>query len=652
MEAVARTPDPAEPEPPRRCRLDPSLDIPAAYLWLRPLALLSGAAADAARVEDRALALAGSATAFTMVEALGRRPSGEVVAALGSIAELRRWAAERGAGMAARVARQLERLAAPRAPWAGLSLDRPLIMGIVNATPDSFSDGGEFLAPSRAIAHGRALAAAGADILDVGGESTRPGATPVAPEEELLRVEPVVRALAGDGFVVSIDTRHARTMAAATAAGARIINDVSALAGDGESLAVAARSGAAIALMHMQGEPQTMQADPRYSLASLDVVEHLDARIGACAAAGIERSRLVVDPGIGFGKRSAHNLELMARLGIAARAGLRRAARHLAQIAHRGTAQGRAQGAHARLARRRAAGAGARRADPARARRRRDAPGGRHLARRRRRGLAMALRALLAAILVTAALPAGPAAAADLSVAEVRAALEHATPSLPANLSGKDLRELDLSGLDFSHANLAHADLFGAKLVGANLSGADLRSARLDLAWIMRADFTGANLSGASMFGPVVAPTMAQPPASELPRFAGADFSGARVIARLAGCDLRQARFAGAQLGVDLKNQPMGQMRNDFSGADLSGADFSGADLNRAELAFANLAGANLTGANLLRADLAHADLRGAELTGADLTEADLDGAILTGAKDLAATKGLDHAVNAEKAVR
>ena len=317
LEAVARTPDPAEPELPRRCRLDPSFDIAAAYLWLRPLALLSGAAARAARAEDRALPLAGGgAVAFTMVEALGRRPSGEIVAALGTIAELRRWAAERGAGMAARVARQLERLAAPRAAWAGLSLDRPLIMGIVNATPDSFSDGGEFVAPSRAIAHGRALAAAGADILDVGGELTRPGATPVAPEEELRRVEPVVRALAGAGFVVSIDTRHARTMAAATAAGARIINDVSALAGDGESLAVAARSGAAIALMHMQGEPQTMQANPSYSLASLDVVEHLEARIAASAAAGIDRSRLVVDPGIGFGKRSAHNLELMARLGL------------------------------------------------------------------------------------------------------------------------------------------------------------------------------------------------------------------------------------------------------------------------------------------------------------------------------------------------
>ena len=125
-----------------------------------------------------------------------------------------------------------------------------------------------------------------------------------------------MRALAGAGFAVSIDTRHARTMAAAVAAGARIINDVSALAGEPESLAVAARSGAAVALMHMQGEPRTMQANPSYGLASLDIVEYLEGRIAACAAAGIDRSRVVVDPGIGFGKHTAHNLEIMARLGL------------------------------------------------------------------------------------------------------------------------------------------------------------------------------------------------------------------------------------------------------------------------------------------------------------------------------------------------
>jgi dihydropteroate synthase len=189
-------------------------------------------------------------------------------------------------------------------------------MGIINVTPDSFSDGGDFGDPAQAIAQGRALAAAGADILDVGGESTRPGATPISPEEEIRRTEPVVRALAASGALVSIDTRHAPVMAAATAAGARIINDISALSDTPQSLAVAARTGAAIVLMHMQGEPGTMQKSPTYALPSLDIVEYLEARIEAAAAAGIPRERIVVDPGIGFGKRAPHNLEIMARLGL------------------------------------------------------------------------------------------------------------------------------------------------------------------------------------------------------------------------------------------------------------------------------------------------------------------------------------------------
>jgi dihydropteroate synthase len=318
MTAAARAESarPAEPELPRHCSLGPALDIDPQHLWLRPLALLSGHAAGAALGEGRALRLAGGDIAFAMVELLGRSGAGEIVAALGGIDEARRWAAGRGGATGTRLEHQLEALATPRASWAGFTLDRPLIMGIVNATPDSFSDGGEFLAPERAIAQGRALAAAGADILDVGGESTRPGATPVATEEEIRRVEPVVRALAGAGVAVSIDTRHARTMAAATAAGARIINDVSALSGEPESLAIAARSNAALVLMHMQGEPRTMQANPAYGLASLDIVEYLETRLAACADAGIDRSRVIVDPGIGFGKSTAHNLELMARLAL------------------------------------------------------------------------------------------------------------------------------------------------------------------------------------------------------------------------------------------------------------------------------------------------------------------------------------------------
>ncbi len=294
--------------------LDRLTGVPAERLWLRPVGLLSGAAAAAARAKG-ALPLAGSGLAFSMVEILVRRHHGEVATALGSLTQVRRWA-EHGSAVATRVESQLELLSAPRAPWAGLPLDRPLLMGIVNVTPDSFSDGGDFATAESAVAHGRALLQAGADILDVGGESTRPGAMPVSAEEEVRRIEPVVRALAAAGALVSVDTRHAAVMGTALAAGARVINDVSALAGEPESLAVAARCGAAVVLMHMQGEPRTMQDNPSYTLASLDIVEYLAMRIEACAAAGIPRERIVVDPGIGFGKRSEHNLDIMARLSL------------------------------------------------------------------------------------------------------------------------------------------------------------------------------------------------------------------------------------------------------------------------------------------------------------------------------------------------
>jgi len=288
--------------------------IAADHLWLRPAGLLSGAAGATALAEGLAVPLAASGLAFPLAEILGRRPDGGVTTALVPVAQLRDWS-KRGAA-AERIAQQLERLAMPRPAWAGLALERPLLMGIVNVTPDSFSDGGEFMAADQAIRHGRALLDEGADILDVGGESTRPGAMPVPAEEEIRRIEPVVRALAAVGALVSIDTRHARVMAAALAAGARIINDVSALAGERESLALAARSGAPVVLMHMPGDPRTMQDNPSYTLASLDVLEYLAARVEACLAAGIPRERIVVDPGIGFGKRSAHNLDVIMRLAL------------------------------------------------------------------------------------------------------------------------------------------------------------------------------------------------------------------------------------------------------------------------------------------------------------------------------------------------
>jgi dihydropteroate synthase len=195
-------------------------------------------------------------------------------------------------------------------------MNRPCVMGIVNVTPDSFSDGGDRFDAERAIADGLAMWRAGADFVDVGGESTRPGAAPVAPEEELRRVRPVVAALAGEGVRVSIDSRHAEVMAGAVEAGAAVINDVTALTGDAVSLRVAADSGLPVVLMHMQGEPRSMQADPHYDDVALEVYDHLAERLAACEAAGIPRARIAVDPGIGFGKTLVHNLELLDRLTL------------------------------------------------------------------------------------------------------------------------------------------------------------------------------------------------------------------------------------------------------------------------------------------------------------------------------------------------
>jgi dihydropteroate synthase len=284
--------------------------------WLRPVSPFSGEAARRAIADGVALPLAGSERGFAVVEIVARDPNDEsgMTGAVASVADARRWAA--AGGSAAHLDAMLAAAAAPRASWAGFGFAQPLLMGIVNVTPDSFSDGGDHGEAEAAIAHGRAMLEQGADILDVGGESTRPGAAPVSPEEEIPRIEPVVRALAEGGAVVSIDTRHAATLAAALAAGARIVNDVTALTGDPRSLEVVARSGAPVILMHMQGEPQTMQQDPQYRCAPLDVLEYLQGRIDACLAAGIPRQHIVVDPGIGFGKRLPHNLQILARLSL------------------------------------------------------------------------------------------------------------------------------------------------------------------------------------------------------------------------------------------------------------------------------------------------------------------------------------------------
>ncbi len=273
-------------------------EAPASRLYLRPLRSFVGAHRDVSRLEVLVRGADGLTTAVASPE------------------ETLRWAREEGGDVGAHVSGLLERLANPPTTFAGLALDRPLIMGVINVTPDSFSDGGEAVDAAQALARGRALADAGADILDVGGESTRPGAEPVSVDDELARVLPVVRGLSEAGFAVSIDTRHARVMEAALDGGAAVINDVTALTGDPQSMGVAVVRGAPVILMHMQGDPRTMQDEPRYEDAALDVYDYLAGRVAACEAAGVERMRIAVDPGIGFGKTADHNIEILHRLGL------------------------------------------------------------------------------------------------------------------------------------------------------------------------------------------------------------------------------------------------------------------------------------------------------------------------------------------------
>jgi dihydropteroate synthase len=284
-------------------------------LYLRPVGLLRADVARHAVERGFALPLGGGSAAFTAGEIWLRSDDGIERCTL-PVADLAIWARRRGAAIEAGLERRLGALTEPASAPPGLPDRRPLIMGVVNVTPDSFSDGGRFLEPAAAIAHGRRLHAEGADIVDVGGESTRPGAAPVPADEEIRRVLPVVEALAASGIPVSIDSRNAKVMRTAIAAGARIINDVSALRHDPESLEVAGASDCPVVLMHSQGEPETMQRQPTYVSAALDVFDHLEQRILAWVAGGFDRRRLLVDPGIGFGKTVAHNVEILGHLGF------------------------------------------------------------------------------------------------------------------------------------------------------------------------------------------------------------------------------------------------------------------------------------------------------------------------------------------------
>jgi dihydropteroate synthase len=271
---------------------------------IEPLGVLHGAAAADAVAAGKARWLAGGPLAFSLAKILGGE--GRLVAA----SELPDSDA-------------LARLIAAPPAWAGLPTDRPLVMGIVNVTPDSFSDGGRHAATEIAVAAGRAMAAAGADIVDVGGESTRPGAPPTSPEVERLRVLPVIAALARNRICVSVDTRNAATMAAALDAGARIVNDVSALAHDPAAAALLAARGCPVALMHMRGTPQTMTGLTDYSDIAAGVTSELAARLAVAEAAGIARARIALDPGIGFAKAAGQNEELLARLAVLLNLGCR-----------------------------------------------------------------------------------------------------------------------------------------------------------------------------------------------------------------------------------------------------------------------------------------------------------------------------------------
>jgi len=257
--------------------------------------------------------LAGGLNWFAAVELLTIEGQRRVASELIAVAEVE-------SRLDDQLARQWQALTAARPPLQlgerTVRLDQPQVMGILNVTPDSFSDGGRFSGSHDAAIAGADMTAAGAAIIDVGGESTRPGSSPVWEGDEIDRVVPVIRQLAGGGAAISIDTRKGEVARVAVGAGARLVNDVSALTYDPRLADVTAAAGVPIVLMHHQGDPQTMQDNPRYGDVLVEVYLWLEERIAAAEAAGIARERILVDPGFGFGKSVAHNLELMNGLAI------------------------------------------------------------------------------------------------------------------------------------------------------------------------------------------------------------------------------------------------------------------------------------------------------------------------------------------------
>ena len=251
----------------------------------------------------------------TLAEVLVRT-HGDLFVAQGSLADIEQWAERLPETQARRVFVQIDRLRTRPGMFAGLDLSEPRVMGIINATPDSFSDGGTALEPGDAICQAGTMLEAGAAILDVGGESTRPGACPVDTDEERRRVLPVIENLAATGAIVSIDSRKADVVQPALEAGAAIVNDISALTHDPRTMDVVAVFGVPVILVHALADPRTMQDSPAYDHVSLDIHDYLEERIAACLRAGIARENIAVDPGIGFGKTEEHNFTLLRDLAL------------------------------------------------------------------------------------------------------------------------------------------------------------------------------------------------------------------------------------------------------------------------------------------------------------------------------------------------
>ncbi len=287
-----------------------------ARLYVRPTAFV-----DAPFGFDGQVArLAGGMVWFAAVELIARVGARRVVQTLIPVERLGQAREALPAGLRARFDGLWSRLVAGRPALElgtrTLRFDGPSVMGIVNVTPDSFSDAGRLADAEAAVAAAVDMAAAGAAIIDVGAESTRPGAKPVWEGDEIARLEPVLRRLAGADLLVSVDTRKTAVMQAALGLGARIVNDVSALTYDEGALPLVAQAGCPVVLMHHRGDPQTMQDDPRYDDVLLDVFDWLETRIEACVAAGVTRERIIADPGIGFGKTLRHNLDLLNGLSL------------------------------------------------------------------------------------------------------------------------------------------------------------------------------------------------------------------------------------------------------------------------------------------------------------------------------------------------